>query len=152
MKEVDIIHKKNLLIGIGNIARSDDGLGWLFAQKTEKELLERVDVEYRHQLQVEDAGVISEYDRVFFVDASTLVMEEGFSIEQMASTEKKILSSHALSPAAVISLAETLYRHKPVAFVIAISGYNWGFGSQLSIAANENIEKAYKSFLEKFFQ
>jgi Ni,Fe-hydrogenase maturation factor len=60
---------RTLLIGIGNSGRADDGLGWAFLDEVEKTLPKNYDLEYRYQLQVEDAELISHYNTVFFIDA-----------------------------------------------------------------------------------
>ncbi len=59
-----------LVIAIGNCGRNDDGLGWKFADYLRERGTGNMDIEYRYQLQVEDALLVSGYDLVFFVDAS----------------------------------------------------------------------------------
>ena len=46
--------RKTLLIGIGNSGRSDDALGWKFVDEF-VEYGHLFDLEYRYQLQIEDA-------------------------------------------------------------------------------------------------
>ncbi|MDZ7651023.1 MAG: hypothetical protein U5K54_29970 [Cytophagales bacterium] len=67
-----------LMIGIGNNGRSDDALGWKFVDEfSDHEDL--FDVEYRYQLQIEDALLITEYKKVIFVDASHKEYDNGYS-------------------------------------------------------------------------
>ena len=61
--------KKTLLIGIGNYGRADDALGWKFIDEfSDRDDL--YDFEYRYQLQIEDAELVTKYEKVIFVDAS----------------------------------------------------------------------------------
>jgi Ni,Fe-hydrogenase maturation factor len=65
MKKLD----RTIILGIGNNGRQDDGLGWLFLDSL-KDLESKLTLEYRYQLQIEDAELISNYKTVIFVDAS----------------------------------------------------------------------------------
>ena len=60
---------KTIVIGIGNNGRQDDGLGWMFLDFLDEQNA-NIDLEYRYQLQIEDADLISNYDTVIFVDAT----------------------------------------------------------------------------------
>jgi Ni,Fe-hydrogenase maturation factor len=71
-KDKDII-----VLGIGNTGRQDDGLGWLFLDRLKEAGFEGA-MEYRYQLQVEDAELISRYSQVIFVDASKTDLSNGF--------------------------------------------------------------------------
>ena len=58
-----------LLVGIGNSGRQDDGLGWAFLDRIEQDALFDGRIEYRYQLQVEDAALVRDAARIVFVDA-----------------------------------------------------------------------------------
>ena len=45
---------KTIILGIGNNGRQDDGLGWAFLDFLEEQNT-TIDLEYRYQLQIEDA-------------------------------------------------------------------------------------------------
>ena len=59
-----------LIIGIGNSGRNDDGLGWKFVDIASQTMRGYFDVEYRYQLQIEDAELVSKYNKVIFADAT----------------------------------------------------------------------------------
>ncbi|MEJ2400453.1 MAG: hypothetical protein P8Y52_03570, partial [Xanthomonadales bacterium] len=67
-----------LVFGIGNSARSDDGLGWAFLDRVERTPGFAGQAEYRYQLQVEDALLASRFEHVVFVDASRAELPGGF--------------------------------------------------------------------------
>ena len=68
---------KVLLIGYGNPAREDDGLGPAAAQAIEKLGIEGVSVDSNYQLTVEDAASAAHHDVVVFVDATTQGKDPG---------------------------------------------------------------------------
>ena len=104
---------KTLVIGIGNTGRQDDGLGWNFLDlitDQKNPILDTdgknpvFDTEYRYQLQVEDADLISRYSRVIFIDSTLEKTTEGFYFRAIEPKGNEQLLSHALSPETVLHL------------------------------------------------
>lgn len=134
-------HKKILVIGIGNTGRQDDGLGWL----TIDHILEDykwIDMEYRYQLQIEDAELVSHYSKVFFVDATKEQVDNGFYLKKCKASISHGVSSHALHPETIIGLTNDLYDKYPEAFVLGIQGYQWELEIGISEKAKINLKKA----------
>jgi len=144
--------QKILLIGIGNDSRGDDGLGWKFVELIEAMGLDFIDHEYRYQLQVEDAALISEYDVVYFVDASYEKMDKGFELRPCIAYDEGQVSTHAQSPGAILKLANNLYKKFPEAYVFAIGGESWELQITLREAAERNLVEATSFFAELFFE
>jgi hydrogenase maturation protease len=144
--------QKILLIGIGNNCRGDDGLGWKFVELVESMGLDFINHEYRYQLQVEDAALISEYDVVYFVDASYEKMDTGFELRPCIASDEEQVSSHAQSPGAILKLANNLYKKFPEAYVLAIGGESWELQTSLSEVAERNLVEATSFFAELFFE
>lgn len=144
MKKLD----KTIILGIGNNGRQDDGLGWSFLDSL-KETESKLTLEYRYQLQIEDAELISNYKTVVFVDASKLQLENGFGFEPCQPSEQYSFSTHALEPQTILHLTNKLYNHNPKAFLFAIQGYDWELKIGLSKKAQENLNKALKHFKNK---
>ena len=139
---------KIIILGIGNNGRQDDGLGWMFLDFLEKQNSD-IDIEYRYQLQIEDADLISNYDTVIFVDATKEETEEGFYLEPCHPSEKYSFSTHALEPETVLYLSDKLYNHNPDASIFAIQGYEWELQIGLSKKAIKNLDKAINYFKDK---
>jgi hydrogenase maturation protease len=137
--------RKTLLIGIGNSGRSDDALGWKFMDEF-GEYDHLFDFEYRYQLQIEDAELVSRYQKVIFVDASYMFLDNGFSFERCTPAPLTSFTSHELSPECIIWLAQDLYNASPEAFVLAIRGTEWGLHLGLSPDAHENFSRAAEFF------
>jgi hydrogenase maturation protease len=138
--------EKVLIYGYGNVGRKDDGLGVLCAQQLDEWIaecgLENVDVETNYQLNIEDAELISRYDRVFFIDAS-LETESDVKLENVNPDALKIeFSMHAISPAYVLHLCHTMFGKKPIVQLMHIKGYEWDFIEGLTPQARSNLNKA----------
>ena len=144
MKESET-DRKTLLIGIGNSGRSDDALGCKFVDEF-ADYDHLFDLEYRYQLQIEDAELVSRYKKVIFVDASCTLSDKGFSFEPCIPAPLTSFTSHELSPGCVVWLARDLYSVSPQAFVLAIGGTQWELHLGLSTAAQQNFNKAADFF------
>lgn len=143
--------KKKLLIGIGNDGRADDALGWKFAEafSLHQELF---DVEYRYQLQIEDALLVTEYAEVIFADASHKELIEGFELYECKPQRIDNFTSHSIQPETILWLAQSLYNQSPKGYVMAISGNAWELKRVLSSSAEQNLGKAiayFNSFLKQ---
>lgn len=130
---------KTLIVGIGNTSRGDDALGWKFLDFIQENRPPGTDLCYRYQLHVEDAEMLTGYSRIYFADATEEEFEEGYDIKACLPSDAHALTSHELLPETVLQLAESLYSHRPEAYVIAISGSRWGLGNGLSRKAFRNL-------------
>ncbi len=144
--------KQVLLLCIGNAGRADDGLGWLFADRVNQQFGEAFTVEYRYQLQVEDAELVSRFQEVYFVDATETFYDAGFSLERCIPAETYFYSSHLQSPEAILYLCANLFDKRPTAWLLSISGVDWMLGNAMSAEAFSNFESAWKSWCRLFFR
>lgn len=136
---------KILMIGIGNSGRSDDALGWKFADEFSNRT-DLFDIDYRYQLQIEDALLITEYKAVIFVDASHKQYEDGFSFYKCIPARYEAFTTHKLEPEAVLWLTNDLFYQTPEVYVMAISGITWELHQGLSDTAQQNFDKAIVHF------
>jgi hydrogenase maturation protease len=135
-----------LLLGIGNDSRGDDGLGWHFAERVQERFGDRVAVEFRYQLQVEDAELIRQYKQVVFVDASEKSHEEGFLLQPCEPAASYCYSSHLQSPEAILYLCTNLYHKQPRAWILSICGEDWLLGRTMSATASRNFQAAWEAW------
>lgn len=142
--------RKILLVGIGNGGRGDDGLGWKFADNTARKYAAGIDVEYRYQLQVEDAALIGEYDLVIFADASYEQFQHGYMLIPCPPDQQASFTSHALAPGAIVYLANQLFNRYPVVWLMAITGSEWELGAPISEDAERNLTAALQFFESSF--
>lgn len=136
---------KTLIIGIGNEGRRDDGLGWRFLELIADRAF--ADLEFRYQLQIEDAELIARYEDVLFVDADRVEHKNGWDLSIVEPDGSLEFSTHMLSPSAVVSLTETIYKRRPVCRLLGISGRTFGLGIGLSPQAEANLRAAVEGFV-----
>ena len=128
------------LIGYGNPGRGDDGLGPALAYRMADVAGLAVTTEY--QLTVDHALLISDAEMVIFADA-LLHADVPFTFTQATPSTSHDVTSHSLSPQAVLALCNTLYGHAPEAYVLGIAGHEFGEVKEgLSPLAQSNLSFA----------
>ena len=90
---------------------------------------------------------MADANTVVFVDA-LMGSAAPFTFEPVKADYAADLASHSLLPEAVLTLAEMLYGNTPNAFVLGISGENFGEVAEgLSETALANLDLAERFFL-----
>jgi len=140
---------KTIIFGIGNEGREDDGLGWLFLDKVKKSLPDNFDIEYRYQLQVEDAEISRHYDRVIFIDAHIKKFDKGFIWKICPSKPSDAYTSHELNAETIMYFCQTIYNKTPQAYILGISGKSYELSIGLTDIASRNLENAIRFFENK---
>ena len=138
--------KRPLVIGIGNVLRSDDGAGYQVAEALRNEINRSLEVITVHQLTPELALYIGSASRVLFVDAS---VEQLFSaLKPLAEHQNATPSStpvgvgHSITPDMLMALARVLYDHCPPAWELLIPAQRWDHGTKLSGLTAEGCTQA----------
>ena len=144
-----------LIFGYGNPSRGDDALGPAFL-----ELLDRnLDGDTRRaaggiefltdfQLQVEHALDLKNRKLVLFADAHALCAPP-WRLERLAEAEDVSYTTHALSPAAVLSVYRRIHGvAPPPSFLLGIRGERFELGDGLSDAASIHLDAALKLALD----
>ena len=141
-----------LIYGYGNPGRQDDGLGPALVSKLEPWLkangYENVITDSNYQLNIEDADVIHDKDLVIFADA-TLNDIGSYKLDLLEPSPKVEFTMHAVSPAYVLNLCQSIYKRTPETYLLQIKGYEWKFLEEITSQAAENLEKAFL-FLKEF--
>jgi hydrogenase maturation protease len=137
-----------LLFGIGNSGRQDDGLGWAFLDRIQYEQGFDSPVEYRYQLQVEDAARIAQMNRVIFIDSCRGDLPGGFLWSACQPCENFEFTTHVLPPRGVMHYCKTLFGQSPRADILMIQGRSWDLEIGLSSQARQNLENAVRFFRE----
>lgn len=131
-----------LVIGYGNPARGDDGLGPALAERLERMALPGVTVEADYQLSIEHAALAAEHDIVVFADAA-VAGEAPFTFAPLVPTCAESFSTHAVTPGQVLGLAGSCFGAAPRGFVLAIAGRALeGFTEGLTHEARAGLEAA----------
>lgn len=137
--------KKNLLFGIGNEGRQDDGLGWAFLDQLPSSIKEHYDIEYRYQLQVEDAELIGNYQKVYFIDADVRNFEKGYYLGRTEAKDQGSYTSHELSSGSIVSLCNNMYEAFPDCYNLSISGYSFELAIGMTEKAMKNLQNLMKN-------
>ena len=138
-----------LLFGIGNAGRSDDGLGWAFLDRIQQEPGFAGRVEYRYQLQVEDAALVRDAERVIFIDSYKGELPGGFQWKPCEPSEDFQFTTHVLPPRGVMHFCQELYGRKPRADLLMIHGTRWDLQLGMSPEAERHLENALRYFKDK---
>ncbi len=148
---------KTLIFGYGNADRQDDGVAWHvlrevmrhFGLPVSEELDINFDDEQRHvhyefqlQLTPEIADDLDAYDRVFFIDAHTGAVAEEVHIEKVTANFQKSPFTHHLTPASLLSIADTLHHKVPETILVSVRGYEFAFSQSLSAATTALTRQA----------
>jgi hydrogenase maturation protease len=138
-----------ILFGIGNSGRSDDGLGWAFVDRIRQETDFAGQLEYRYQLQVEDAALVRDAERVIFIDSYKGELPGGFHWKPCEPSEDFQFTTHVLPPRGVMHFCQDLYGKKPRADLLMIQGTSWDLRIGMSPEAERHLEYALRFFQDK---
>lgn len=131
-----------LLIAYGNPGRGDDGLGPALADRIHRRGLPDVAVKVDYQLKVEHALDVSRSKTAIFVDAQ-IGTRAPYQFSPVEAETSADISSHALSPGAVLTLSNLLFGATPSAFTLGISGFEFDrIQEGLCDQAKENLRLA----------
>jgi len=152
---------KTLLVGVGNPGRRDDGLGPALVERLggmrppERAVITTADgstdLFWAYQLNIEDAAAVGDYDRVIFADAAVEAAAEA-DIAPLAPAASIAFTTHEMSPASVLALAEELYGKSPAGFLLQIRGAEWDFAEGLSAEGERSLDEAerlFRSFIKE---
>ena len=132
-----------LIYGIGNVGRQDDGLGWAFVDWLQAEdRCSNAEMLKGYQLLLEDAELISNKERVLFIDATKDVSVASFTLERAAPKMDFSFTSHAISVPAIMATCQQCFARLPVVHVLAIRGFEFELEMGLTPAAQQNLDDA----------
>lgn len=144
-QKIEIDRCRILVLACGNPSRGDDALGPLLIERLmldQNLRRHRVDTLADFQLQIEHVLDLKNCDRVIFVDAAASGPEP-FALTGLSPAPDRSVSTHALSPGALLSLFRTVTGlEPPAAQLLAIRGYEFELGMPLSTGASANLDRA----------
>lgn len=134
-----------MVYGFGNPGRQDDGVGTELVKELEvwvhEKRLEGIVFDSNYQLNIEDAEVISRFENVVFVDASTRDIPDILLVPVTGEMDMSF-TTHAASPGYIVKLCGELFGKFPEVHLLHIKGYQWDFQEGLSPGARINLAKA----------
>lgn len=133
-----------LVFGWGNRSRGDDALGPLCVERLRVTLSERDDIEFLddYQLMVEHVLDLGGRARALFIDASLRCVPPFETLPLRAAADGS-LSSHALSPQALLQVFREVHDDEPPpCTLLAIRGLRFELGEPPSAAALSHLDAA----------
>ena len=132
-----------LVLTYGNPSRGDDALGTAMFDLLEVNPPDNVDLLTDFQLQIEHATDLENREYILFIDAG-VSCPEPFELNRLAAIKDDSFTTHAMSPASVLSVYQQIYqRDPPPAYLLTIRAYEFGLGKNMSDAARNNLAKTY---------
>ena len=131
-----------VVIGWGNDARGDDGLGPRLLRRIEALRLPDVETIEDYPLQIEHALDLDGCEAALFIDASRDAPPP-FRFGEIAPRAGRTPTTHALAPEAVLEVfVQVKRRAPPPAFVLAVRGERFELGEGLSRQGVANLTAA----------
>ena len=141
-----------LVLGYGNTLRSDDGVGYRVAAAVHGWNLADVEGYPCHQLTLDLAATIAPRQRVIFVDARVADDKDSGQIQwepvQPLTGTAAPVGTHTATPAALLTLARSLYQGQAIAHQLTIPAVNFAFGETLSAVTTQAEQQALRSIRE----
>ena len=143
--------RKIVIIGYGNELRGDDGVGLLVIDELAKTFSARPDTKLirRHQLDIADAEEISECRAVIFIDAHVSEERENVELSKLDLVEgATFVVTHISLPEELMSATQAIYDSAPPAYVCAVRGYDFEFGTTVTDIARKLVTQAARDIVE----
>jgi hydrogenase maturation protease len=139
-----------LVVGYGNVLRTDDGLGWHAAERLADDPRFDGVVLGRHQLTPELALDLSAAAFVVLVDASHGPPAGTFTIARVepATDAGTTTWSHHLSPPGLVALAHELYGEAPDVFLVSCGVESLELGERLSPVVEAALPQVVDAVVE----
>lgn len=132
----------DLIYGIGNVGRQDDGLGWAFIDEMEKRGDINATLVRHYQLFFEDVDLLRRHNKVLFVDATKDEQTENHSISQVKPKLDDSFTSHAITVQTILALCQNVYQSFPDVWLLVIKGNEWELKLGLTECAKKRLEHA----------
>ena len=139
----DSLLARLVIFAIGNRSRGDDAAGPLLLDRLAKRAAGDIWLEECYQLAPEHVDDAAAGAEVLFIDASRR-FAEGYRFIDITPLADHSFTTHALSPGALLSLFERVYRRPaPPARLLEIGAEGFELGADLSPRCAANVEAAW---------
>lgn len=135
-----------VIIGYGSTLRSDDGIGYLAAERL-MELLgqDKAEVYARQQLTPDLADVLRRYQRVLFIDACADAAPGQIDRRPIVPDGQNWGAFvHEMSPAVLLGCVKETYGQCPEGVLYAIGVESFEIGEGLTATATASLEKVIR--------
>jgi hydrogenase maturation protease len=150
-----------LIVGYGNLDRQDDGVSWHMMAELATRLGRPIpddtigfqpdgsnpDFLFVLQLTPELAELITQYDRVCFLDAHTGNIEEDISFRTPEPGFQRSPFTHHMTAETLLGLSRALYGKEPTSILVSVRGHEFEFIQELSSKTSTLAHQAAKQIM-----
>jgi hydrogenase maturation protease len=137
------LHQSILVIGYGNLLRSDDGVGQGIARAIAGWGMPNVEAIAVHQLTPELIERLVTVDITIFVDAYPVTAtEQDIQICPLELARLGMTSGHWCEPQMLLAMMQALYGYHPQGWWVMVPGVHFELGECLSPIAQQGMDAA----------
>jgi hydrogenase maturation protease len=152
-----------IIIGYGNIDRSDDGLAYevinLVRKKLDQSLLKEddtgleklggeIDSVFLPQLVPEIMELLKDYEQIIFVDAHAGADLEDLNCSKVTPQYVSSTFTHHMTPEALLAFLKTLYQHEPEAYLVSVRAHDFDFKRTFSPKTQSLLDPASDTIIK----
>ena len=154
---------RTLVVGYGNLDRSDDGIAYYVINALRRRLgqsvlsegntgLEElggaVDSIFLGQLVPELMEVLADYEHLIFIDAHAYDKMENLYCVPVLPEHASTTFTHHMTPALLLAFIKALYHREPSGYLVSIRGHDFDFHRELSAEAEVCVESAVEHIVQ----
>jgi hydrogenase maturation protease len=154
---------RTIIIGYGNIDRSDDGVAYaiinLVRQNLGQNILEEgdtgleelsggIDSVFLPQLVPEIMELLKDYEQIIFVDAHAGVELEDLNCSRLSPQYVSSTFTHHMTPEALLAFLKTLYQHEPEAYLVSVRAHEFDFKRTFSPKTQSLLNPASEKIMQ----
>ena len=154
---------RTIIIGYGNIDRSDDGLAYeiinLVRQNLGQNVLEdgdtgleelggEIDSVFLPQLVPEIMELLKDYEQIIFVDAHAGANLEDLNCSRVTPQYVSSTFTHHMTPEALLAFLKTLYQHEPEAYLVSVRAHDFDFKRTFSPKTQSLLDPASDTIIK----
>lgn len=143
---------KKLVLGIGNPVLGDDAVGIIVANKVKEKNLKNVDVETANTIDLEIINIISDYDRVFVVDAIKTGNGKAGEIHKFGSENLRQTMGHSVHDIDLSTMLKTGEKLGIKMPEIIIYGLEVSDTDRLREGLSKDVEDTVPKIVEKIME
>jgi hydrogenase maturation protease len=154
---------RTIIIGYGNIDRSDDGVAYeiinLVRQNLGQKILEdgdtgleklkgEIDSVFLPQLVPEIMELLTGYAQIIFVDAHAGADMKDLNCSKVTPQYVSSTFTHHMTPDALLAFLKTLYQHEPEAYIVSVRAHDFDFKRSFSPKTQSLLRPASDKIIE----
>ena len=154
---------RTIIIGYGNIDRSDDGLAYEVINLVRKQLGQHlldegdtgldnlngeIDSVFLLQLIPEIMELLKGYEQIIFVDAHAGDRLDDLNCSRLTPQYTSSTFTHHMTPETLLAFLKTLYQHEPQAYMVSVRAHDFDFKRTFSARTQSLLQPASEKIIQ----